>query len=256
MTVPKAVTGVLIGVGLMYGQGTSRGGSIAGKVLDSTGKDFANGAGILAMLRVPSPTGFKPHTAQTEAGRDGSYTLTGLPPGRYDVCVMAWNGDYVDECEWGKAAAVVSVGEGATAKQDLRLAKGVMIWVELADSQSLAEQHEGKSPGGFLDLSLITQRNETIRLKRGQEIAGKRSYWTIVPPGTKFRLEASSPLFDLESAEESGETLAALKAQREFNGSEGSKKLKLRIRGLKTVEVDPIDWTAKADSLGGLETSV
>jgi len=170
------------------------------------------------------------------SGKDGGYRIEGLAAGRYEICVSALNGDFVDECEWGKAAAVVTVRAAEESNSNLRLVRGVLTWVDLEDNGRLLEAHEGKSNGGVLHLGVVTQRGDTLPMRPGQVLDGKKSYWVVVPVATKFRLEAKSPLFEIESAEESGESLSALQAQREFAGVESPKKFRLRLRGLKAVE--------------------
>lgn len=237
MQMRQTVVGFVLLAGALSAQVAGRGGTISGKILDGSGKDFGLGAQLLALRRIENTPKAVTHTGFARAGRDGSYVLSELPAGNYDLCVTPLNGEFVDECEWGRPSATVAVLAGGTSNANIRLNKGVLFWVELEDKEKALEKYEGKSPGGYLNLGVITPGNELVRMKTGQEAEEKKTYWIVAPVATRFRLEAKSPLFDLVSAEDTGETIEALQGQREFSGSEAAKRVKLRVRGIKTVQV-------------------
>ncbi|MEJ1930024.1 carboxypeptidase-like regulatory domain-containing protein [Nostoc sp. NIES-2111] len=224
----------LVMVCVSFGQ--VRAGSIVGTVQMPDGREYNGGARVVAMRLPDSEKDEVFQTGFALSGKDGGFRLEALAAGRYEVCVSALSGEFIEECDWGKAAAVVAVRAGQESRSNLRLVRGVFTWVELEDNGKLLEQHEGKSNGGVLHLGVITQRGDTLPMRPGQTMDGKKSYWVVVPETTRFRLDARSPLFEIESAEDSGESLSSLQAQREFAAGQGAKRFRLRLRGLKSVE--------------------
>lgn len=75
--------------------------------------------------RGPSPR-FRSAVATSPTG---AYTLDGLPPGNYYVCVYSLDGSYLSNCEWGLTVSAVPVHQSLVHDISLRKAQALRVIV-------------------------------------------------------------------------------------------------------------------------------
>ncbi len=213
-------------------------GSISGKVTDEKGKDYKGSARVMAMLVPEKPEGFTPFVTNAIAASDGSYKILGLPAGKYEICVQALDGDYVDLCRWGTAAATPLVAAGRDTAVNLKLTAGKVVTIAVEDSEGLLGRHEDKSPGGFLMVGVFTPQREVIDATILQDNKVTRVYRVVVPPNVKFKIRANSPLFDMVGANEALEPLRVTQdLEQSVADAEKGKAFQVKIQGLKKVNL-------------------
>lgn len=89
-------------VAMVAASAWGQGGNISGRVLDERGRDYAQGARVLAVLLPEKPEGFTPFVTNAVTTPEGRFQMVGLPVGKYELFVQALNTDYVDMCRWGR----------------------------------------------------------------------------------------------------------------------------------------------------------
>lgn len=232
-----AMNRILI-VAMMAAAAWGQSGNISGRVLDERGRDYAQGARVLAVLLPEKPEGFTPFVTNAVTTPEGRFQMVGVPVGKYELCVQALNTDYVDMCRWGRVAANPVVVSGQTATANLTLTRGKEFTVEVEDKEGLFERHEGRSPGGFLAIGVFTPQREFVDAQISQDNKVKRVYRAVVPVGQRFQVRVVSPLFDVVNENEEQEPLRVVQdLNREFAEAENSKGIKLKVQGLKKLEV-------------------
>lgn len=222
-------------IGLCSGQNT---GSISGRVQDELGAAFLSGVRISAVLLPDNPKTYTPFVAHGQSNPDGSYRLANLAAGKYEICLQALTGDYVDNCRWGKADAVPTVGAGASVSLNLRLTKGKVFSIEVDDKDQFLDRHEGKSPGGVFAVGVATKNREFVRATLSQDSKIKRAYRVVVPAATEFSLKVFTVLFDVESEKGNAEPLRVVEdLPRQILENEAGKSVKIQIRAIKALSV-------------------
>ncbi|WP_031495467.1 carboxypeptidase-like regulatory domain-containing protein [Bryobacter aggregatus] len=184
------------------------------------------------------PERYQPFATNVITSSDGSYRFAGLPFGRYELCVQALEGDYVDMCRWGQAAANPIIGTAKVVTVDVKLAPAKVVLVEVDDAEGLLGRHEDKSPGGFLSIGAFTPQREVVDAQVSQDNKLKRVYRLLVPANTKFQIRTNSPLFDVVSTNEMLQPLRVTQDQDQIlTESDGPKTIQVRIQGLKKLEL-------------------
>lgn len=119
-------------------------GTLSGKVAaDVDGAPLA-GAKVTVYRSNPAPG----VTQTVTTGADGSFSVSGLAPGRYGICVKPASGAYIDPCGWADLLKTVQVSDGATAAAgSIRLRAATVLRVRVNDAaQALAKKAGDKAP--------------------------------------------------------------------------------------------------------------
>lgn len=213
------------------------GGNVRGVIADEKGKPYTGGVRVLAVLLAQKIEGFQPFVTHTVSKPDGSYQLSGLPVGKYEICLATFGGDYVDMCRWGKEAGSATVTSGATTALNLSLTKGKIYTIDFQDDDGYFERHEGKSPGGFIALGVFTAQKDFVDAQLVRPGKNARQYQVVVPVGVSFRVRAISPLFDFKTENEAVLPLrVAQDTDQVILDSDTTKGIKLKVSGLKSQE--------------------
>jgi hypothetical protein len=118
--------------------------------------------------------------------------------GTYRLCADSPNGIWLNPCEWGLQAPVVSVSAAQpTGNINVVLKKGVAVPVRIEDPALLLTKNEGKTPGAHLLLGIGTDAS-VFRIAQivSQDSAG-RDHQIVVPFNSSVKLVVYSSFFQL-----------------------------------------------------------
>lgn len=125
-------------------------------------------------------------TASTDAL--GRHSVTGLPPGNYQVCLGAAGSPIPDPCLWGKAP-LASVGTGATVPLNIAVTPGVYLQVTLNDPQGLLPVSAGAplTPPHII-VGVLFGTGAFLAAQRTAAGSGTQTYSMVVPAGMSLTL--------------------------------------------------------------------
>jgi hypothetical protein len=115
--------------------------SISGTVTTNDGKT------VTAFIQVTmiTPTHGRP-TGLTTA-KDGSFHVSSLAPGTYELCAAAVGGGYLQHCLWDTSGLVVSVAAGKTSQVAIQLKKASTLKVHINDPSHFVQPSKGPKDG-------------------------------------------------------------------------------------------------------------
>jgi hypothetical protein len=115
----------------LQGQTQNSTGTISGVVAGDDGK-------LLAAVVTANSTGSPAASGRTESASDGSFIISGLPAGVYELCAAVLGGGYLDPCAWSEVQQLAQVTPGKTlAGRRLVLLKGSVLQVRVNDPLKL-----------------------------------------------------------------------------------------------------------------------
>jgi Carboxypeptidase regulatory-like domain len=188
-------------------------GNVTGTVADDSGA-AVEGA-LVTVFSMPTTTAatMKPVAVTAASGTAGAFQITGLPPGRYEICVNKPAANLLDPCTWADGLpwvtgstliAVANVTAGTTASGIKAVAiRGVPITVRVADATDIIGQNGGRS-----DILIGIRHGGAPFISAGQpaaDAAGK-TYSLVVPAGKTTNISAYSKAFVL--ADQNGKEFA------------------------------------------------
>lgn len=132
---------------------------------------------------------------------DGTFRLSPLSDGSYQICVQAPESIWLNPCEWGSTATTATISQAQqSAELSILLAQGAVVTVRVNDAAQLLTTHEGKTPGAHL---LVGIRTDSLSFQQAAITAPNtagRSYRVIVPFDRSFRLTVASAFFQVTDA--------------------------------------------------------
>jgi hypothetical protein len=186
---PSILTSALLAVGALNGQTT---GSVAGTVLENGAVPLSGatvsymGTGRPSMGR-DGITRYSPPqvTGIVQARADGTFSIIGLPQGRYTICASGTLPIHISSCAWNTADPHVSIapGQNLTGLR-LSVARGALLNITLADSTGCAAKYS-RAPVYVFSGSLSQGAS------RVSTTAGAYKYQAVVPQSTPLRVTAN-----------------------------------------------------------------
>jgi hypothetical protein len=203
MRISLLVSGGVFAAASLWGQAT-----IAGRVEDREGKPLA---GIAVTLLPRPPLTVAAGTPAGQSAGDGSFRLSGLAAGPYQICAAAPRLDYPDTCAWSAAGpggglVTVAAGQQLTVPA-IRMAKGVRVRVNFADPSGLLERDEPR-PNARLQVKIGVPGVGFTFLPVVEKGGAQRGYEMLVPRGQALKLRLLSSHFTI--ADGQGRTLNAV----------------------------------------------
>lgn len=132
---------------------SSQKGVITGSVLTEDGQPVAGAWVTVETLRSPEQVRVQAFGGRALTGRQGSYTLRDVPPGRYRLCADAPGSDLLNPCEWNTYAQVLSISPGQIAMQRLvHMRKGHRLSIRVEDPGGHLNTHLNKTNGANLTI--------------------------------------------------------------------------------------------------------
>ena len=177
------------------------GGTISGKITATDGAAI-DAALTLHDLSTARVAGATPFDHQFASKRDGTFSLSGVPAGTYEICVDAPHRQILDPCRWGGSTkkATIAAGDDTVTGFDLTVERGYFLQVRVNDQGKVLPAAAGGIVGPALQMALRTPegRYENLRLQGSDE--GGRSHYLIVPYDSPLLLTASSSSFALSDS--------------------------------------------------------
>ena len=136
---------------------------------------------------------------------DGSFALTGLPAGLYQLCADAPGKELLDPCLWDRLPTPVSVGQLPLTGAAVQLKRGAMLSIRVDDpAQALAMAE--KSGKGHLLVGVWSANGLFHPARVTAEDAAGRTYTLEVPVGVTAKLSVTPSALRVQDA--SGKALA------------------------------------------------
>lgn len=129
----RLVVLTLMGGGVISTAGLAA--SLTGTVLQDDGSPLA-GAAVSAQLQ-RSSTAIAPFRADAATQSNGSFTISGLGTGTFQICVQPRSRVLLSNCDWGLNDTRVTVGTANISIPGIRLQRGAPIHVRISDTQQL-----------------------------------------------------------------------------------------------------------------------
>jgi hypothetical protein len=153
-------------------------GGISGKVsaVDGTLVDAALSLHDLTTARV---IGAKPFDHQFSSRRDGTFKLSSVPAGQYEICVDAPHLNVLDPCKWG-GSQKFTITAAATTTVNLTVKRGYLMKLRVNDGNGLLSTAPAGPAGPSLQLVVQTIQGtfENLRLQ-GVDATGRNHYLVI-----------------------------------------------------------------------------
>lgn len=113
------------------GPGENSAGVLAGHVQNEDGRPLSN---IDVVVHLNSVAGGRPFSASSRTIEDGSFSISRLPKGRYQVCVHDRKRGYLDPCQWANSPPSVDISSTRTSQVPaITLKKGRLLQVRIVD---------------------------------------------------------------------------------------------------------------------------
>lgn len=175
-----------------------------GRVVDHGGAPVP-GARVRAVLLaagVPSAATVGPTTpalpprgrsVKAAAGGDGTFSLTSVPAGLYQICVSVPGKELLDPCVWRTTPAPVLVGGGgaaATGRTTVQLLRGAELRIRVEDPDKLLAAAE-KSGKGHVLVGASGPNGMFVPARVAVEDAKGRTYTVAIPVGVAAKLTIS-----------------------------------------------------------------
>lgn len=170
-------------------------GTIEGTVVAPDGQPVPRASVTAQLQRSP---GTAPFRASVFTEPDGSFVVSGVPPGAYRVCIQAPGTTFLNPCTWSGSPPGVTVGTGQTVGLgELQLENGYLIRVRLDDAGRLLQSDEGRVPGARVQVGVWTPNGFFLPMRIRRRGAASRELELPVPFGASVELSAGSGYYDL-----------------------------------------------------------
>jgi hypothetical protein len=133
-------------------------------------------------LSTPRTAGHKPYDHQFASKADGSFSLTGVPAGKYRICVDAPQENVLDPCLWPDAQQTWTVANGDNlTKLAIKVQTGMQLKVHVNDPQGALPQTKGGVHGEALSMAVITNRKRYYNLRLLSAGKNGSDHYVVVP---------------------------------------------------------------------------
>jgi hypothetical protein len=176
-------------------------GSISGAVHTVAGKPLPASV-TLHDLSTPRVAGQTPFDRRFGSKSDGSFLLTGVPQGRYEICVEAPQEAVLDPCLWGQSgrppAPIVTVTDGGSVSGlDVPVETGAVLRVRVNDRDGLLPRTRTGADPKALSLAVITNAGRYLNLRMLSGDDSGQEHFLVVPFDESVTLHVQSSLHAL-----------------------------------------------------------
>jgi hypothetical protein len=187
---------------------------VRGAVLSGS-VSLAAGHGIRASLTIhdlstPRTAGHKPYDHQFASKADGSFSLTGVPAGKYRICVDAPHENVLDPCLWSDTQQIWTVADSDNlTKLAIKVQIGTQVKVHVTDPQGALPQTKGGVHGEALSMVVMTNRKRYHNLRLLSAGKNWSDHYVVVPfdePPVLVTESASLAVSDKDGKRVSGDS--------------------------------------------------
>ena len=118
-------------------------------------------------LSTPRTPGHKAFDKQFASKANGTFSITGVPAGKYRICVDAPNENALDPCVWSATQPTWTVTDTSNITNvNIQVAVGTQIKVHVNDPQNALPTSKGGVHGDALSMTVVTgrSRHHSLRL--------------------------------------------------------------------------------------------
>jgi hypothetical protein len=134
---------------------------------------------VITAIKVGGPVA----ATRAEATSNGSFALTGIPDGNYQLCAVDKGANYLDPCAWSGSPVTVTISAAKPiSNYQLVLTRGLPLQVRVNDTgQILAPIAGSNRVPAMLAVSVVTPRHTMQRLSLVSTDSGGRTLQSVVP---------------------------------------------------------------------------
>lgn len=165
-------------------------GGVSGRVRYADGTPVAGATiGYLRLAPLNLSAAAKRATA---TGADGSFALSGMAAGSYQICVQGGaDAGWIDPCVWAAEPAAIHLLPGQTLTgQTVTVEKAATLEVRVNDPNGVVTANERQRADARLELGVWTTRQLFLRAAAGTATGAVRPFRIPVPQGRAFRVGA------------------------------------------------------------------
>jgi hypothetical protein len=178
------------------------------------------------VLAVNPAIGGKSYTAVTNS--NGAFSISGVAPGTYSICVQEPGGAHLDPCRWS-TPVLIKVAAGQTVSNaSVSAVKGTLLQVRVNDPGGLWKAGSGK-PEVLIGVILPSSLFQPMRLASSD--AGGKNFDVAIPAGTPVKMSVTAPHFAISDSQ--GLSLGATVAPVQSSAGQASLLLTYTITGGK-----------------------
>ena len=144
-------------------------------------------------LSTPRTPGHKAFDKQFASKANGTFSITGVPAGKYRICVDAPNENALDPCVWSATQPTWTVTDTSNITNvNIEVAVGTQVKVHVNDPQNALPQTKGGVHGNALSMTVVTGRSRHHSLRLMSASPGSSDHYLIVPFGEPVVLNTQS----------------------------------------------------------------
>jgi hypothetical protein len=130
----------------------------------------------------------------------GGFQFAGLPEGSYTLCPRVQNSTWLNPCEWNFPTPTATISRAnPNTSLTITLKRGAAVPIRIDDAGQLLTQHEGKTPGAGLLLSVSSSRLFFRLVSLVSQDSGGRNHQVVVPFNTALTLVVHPSFYHVSS---------------------------------------------------------
>jgi hypothetical protein len=150
-------------------------------------------------LSTPRTLGSRPFDRQFASKPDGTFSLTGIPAGKYRICVDAPNDNILDPGLWSNTQQSWTVDANTNLTGlTLKVEVGTRLTVNVDDPERKLPESKGGSKGSDLSMVVMTNRKRYHPLREAKSGPNGSDHFAIVPFNESLTLITESTTLALK----------------------------------------------------------
>ncbi len=175
-------------------------GHIDGSVQGADGTPLANAVVAINVRPAALAGSFQPFNTTVTTAADGTFSVAGVPDGKFAVCPTAPNTALLPPCMWGSEIVATVVNGQPVTLPAIKLKPSVDFYVRVNDPRGTLASTQGKVNGASLHLAIRSPNGMVAPIPVTASDAAGFDYHLSVPPATNLFFIASSNTFSLVDA--------------------------------------------------------